>query len=89
MGLTLRLDDTPHLSRQATSFQATHVYDPPPADGAAVTLMTKPCDPVNELASVTVAVKLNDPVAVGVPLISPLELMPSPLGNAPAVTVKA
>jgi hypothetical protein len=43
-----------------------------------------------ELESVTVAVKVNVPTAVGVPEITPVELFSvSPAGSAPEVTLHA
>ena len=38
--------------------------------------------------SVTLTVNLKVPVAVGVPLITPPALRPSPAGSAPAVTAQ-
>ena len=45
-------------------------------------------EPVQLLVSVAVTVKLNVPVAVGVPLIVPFEASDRPVGNVPPVTAK-
>lgn len=49
--------------------------------------MEKAAEPEHPLASFTVAVKLNVPVAVGVPEITPAAESVRPAGKAPAVTV--
>jgi len=43
---------------------------------------------VGFVLSVTVAVKLNEPDTVGVPLMAPPELIVIPVGNAPALIVQ-
>ena len=59
---------------------------------AALTVSVYALDPVNgpvpPVASVAVTVKLNEPVAVGVPLSVPFEAREIPEGKAPAVTAK-
>ena len=52
----------------------------------ALTVILWLCVAVSRLASVTCTVKLDVPVPVGVPLISPLELFSvSPAGNEPVL----
>lgn len=60
-------------------------YDPPPDAGAAIT-MVKDCEPVADVASVTVTVKVELAATEGVPEITPPLLMLNPVGSEPDVT---
>jgi len=56
--------------------------------GPLTTFRVKPFFAEAPPLSVTVAVKLEDPVVVGVPVIAPVEFSESPAGKDPLVTVQ-
>jgi len=62
--------------------------DKPAPPKGQETVIEYELEAVHPLASFTVTVKLKVPVAVGVPVISPVDDKVNPGGKAPAVTAK-
>lgn len=59
---------------------------PPPDEGAAMTIVNV-CDPINPAESVDLIVNVNEPAALGVPDMTPVDpLSDVPVGKAPTVT---
>ena len=56
--------------------------------GDVTTVSSNACVAVEEAASVTLTVKLNDPLVVGVPEITPLVAKVNPVGNVPEIFVQ-